>query len=73
METQGKLPEYLTIQQASEESGLAPGLILAALKRGEMPSVRAGKGQGGTYHVRRTALAAWLQAKESRSTDGTPG
>jgi excisionase family DNA binding protein len=64
-------PRYLTVKQMSEETGFPEESIRTAIRRGEMPHMRLGRGRGKAYFVRREAFETWLVEREQRGIEGT--
>ena len=62
--TQPTTPRYLTVKQMAAETGFTEESIRAAVRRGEMPHMRLGKGRGKSYFVRREAFEQWLIDRE---------
>jgi excisionase family DNA binding protein len=62
-----KEPRYMTAEEMAAILGSNVATIYAAVKRGELPAIRAGRGKHGQIHVRRDAFEAWLQKKEQQS------
>lgn len=64
--TNANQPRYLTVAQMAAETGFPEEAIRTAVRRGEMPHVRLGRGRGRGYWVARAAFEQWLQEREQR-------
>jgi hypothetical protein len=63
---------YVTLQQLAEETGISAASIRAALDRGEMPFLRAGRGRGGTFHIERVVFEQWLRSRTQQAGRDDP-
>lgn len=57
---------YLTVAQMASETGFPEESLRAAIRRGEMPHMRLGRGKGRGYWVRRDAFEQWLRDREQQ-------
>jgi excisionase family DNA binding protein len=71
--THGRQAEYVNLREMAAQTGFSRSVIAAAIQRGELPSLRLGKGKnGGTIWVRREAFEQWLSERETKgSPDGS--
>jgi excisionase family DNA binding protein len=67
--TETPAPRYLTVQQMAAETGFPTEAIRTAIRRGELPHMRLGKGRGKAYWVSRQAFEEWLREREQRGVE----
>jgi len=68
-EADAAIPRYLTVQEMAAITGFPVSTIRAALQKHEMAAVRAGRGKGGAYRVRREEFERWLREREEERTE----
>jgi excisionase family DNA binding protein len=66
--------EHLTIQQASEQTGIAESTIAYNIRAGYLPATRFGDGSKAPYAISPADLDAWVARRQGRNqTPPRPG
>jgi excisionase family DNA binding protein len=66
--------KHLTIQQASEQTGIACSTITYNIRQGYLPASRFGSGEKAPYAINPADLDAWVKRRQGRNqTPPRPG